>query len=72
VARCGFLDAVNEPARTAMVLTSPTLVFLALFGYFWPRGDNMIVTFRRGSRATGPSSTSSRSAPGVVARVSPD
>ncbi|OAI38624.1 hypothetical protein AYO40_06490, partial [Planctomycetaceae bacterium SCGC AG-212-D15] len=50
IARCGHLDAVNEPPRTASVLLSPTLVFLAFFGYFWPRGDNMVVTFRRGSR----------------------
>jgi SAM-dependent methyltransferase len=43
----GFLDAVTEPPRTGLILLSPVLLFLAFFGYFVPRGDNMLVTFRR-------------------------
>ena len=47
IARCGVLDAVNEPPRPGLVWTSPALLFAALFGYFFPRGDNMLVTFRK-------------------------
>lgn len=47
LARCGALDAVNEPPRPGLVWSSPALLFAAFFGYFLPRGDNMLVTFRR-------------------------
>jgi SAM-dependent methyltransferase len=42
----GLLDAAVEPPRTRLVLSSPDLLFFALFGYFFPLGDNMIVSFR--------------------------
>ena len=43
----GLVDVVVEPPRVGMVLCSPTLLFLAFFGYFLPTGDSMLVTFRR-------------------------
>jgi len=43
----GLLDAAVEPPRIGLVWKSPDLLFLAFFGYFLPRGDNMIVTFRK-------------------------
>jgi SAM-dependent methyltransferase len=43
----GFLDAAVEPPRVGLVWRSPDLIFFALFGYFLPRGDSMIVTFRK-------------------------
>jgi SAM-dependent methyltransferase len=42
----GLLDAAVEPPRTGLVLTSPDLLFLAFFGYFFPLGDNLVVSFR--------------------------
>jgi SAM-dependent methyltransferase len=45
--KCGQLDAAFEPPRTGLVLTSPSLIFNAFFGYFAPVGDNMIVSFRK-------------------------
>jgi SAM-dependent methyltransferase len=42
----GLLDAAVEPPRTGLVLRSPDLLFFAFFGYFFPRGDNVIVSFR--------------------------
>ena len=47
----GFLDAAVEPPRTDVVLRSPEMVFLAFFGYFVPRHDNILVTFRKASRS---------------------
>ena len=43
----GLLDAAVEPPRLGLILTRPELVFLAFFGYFFPLGDNMLVTFRK-------------------------
>jgi hypothetical protein len=43
----GLLDAAVEPPRTGLVLASPDLLFFALFGYFFPLKDNIVVTFRR-------------------------
>ena len=45
----GFLEVVVEPQRKAMVLRSPRLLFQAFFGYFFPAGDSMLVTFRKPS-----------------------
>jgi SAM-dependent methyltransferase len=42
----GLLDAAVEPPRTGLVLRSPDLLFFALFGYFFPLGDNIVVSFR--------------------------
>ncbi len=42
-----FLDAAVEPPNVQLVMTSPKLVFLALFGRLVNRNDNMLVTFRR-------------------------
>jgi hypothetical protein len=44
----GLLDAAVEPPRTGTVLRSPDLVLLAFFGYFFPLGDNIVVSFRKG------------------------
>lgn len=46
----GMLDAAVEPPRTDVVLRSPDLLFFAFFGYFFPLGDNIVVSFRKGSR----------------------
>ena len=43
----GLLNAAVEPPNTGVVVKSPAMLFLAFFGYFFPRGDNMIVTFRQ-------------------------
>ena len=43
----GLLDAAVEPPDVALVLRSPEMIFFALFGYFVPVGDYMLVTFRR-------------------------
>ncbi len=43
----GLLDAAVEPPNTSAVMRSPKLVFLAFFGYLFPRGDNMLVSFRK-------------------------
>jgi SAM-dependent methyltransferase len=43
----GLLDAAVEPPRAGLVLRSPDLLFFALFGYFFPLGDNIVVSFRR-------------------------
>ena len=42
----GLLDAAVEPPRPWVVLRSPGLLFFALFGYFFPLGDNIVVSFR--------------------------
>ena len=46
----GLLDAAVEPPRTGLVLRSPALLFLALYGYCFPPGDNILVTFRKNSQ----------------------
>ena len=43
----GLLDAAVEKPRLGLILTSPELVFWGFFGYFFPLGDNMMVTFRK-------------------------
>ena len=43
----GLLDSVVEPPQIGLVWRSPDLLFLALFGYFMPLGDNMLLTFRK-------------------------
>jgi SAM-dependent methyltransferase len=45
----GLLDAAVEPPRTSVVLRSPDLLFFAFFGYFFPLGDNIVVSFRKQS-----------------------
>jgi SAM-dependent methyltransferase len=47
VERRGALDAAVEPPHIGVILRSPDLWFLAFFGYFFPRGDNLLVTFRK-------------------------
>jgi hypothetical protein len=42
----GMLDAAVEPPDVRLVLRSPEMIFLALFGYFLPSGSNILVTFR--------------------------
>src|SRR5205823_4774742 len=42
-----FLDASVEPPDLLTILTSPDLLLLAFTGYFLPRGDNMMVAFRK-------------------------
>jgi hypothetical protein len=42
----GLLDAAVEPPDIRLVLRSPRMVLLALGGYFLPRHDNILVTFR--------------------------
>jgi SAM-dependent methyltransferase len=42
----GLLDAAVEPPKPGVVLRSPDLLFFALFGYFFPLGDNIVVSFR--------------------------
>jgi len=43
----GLFDAAIEPPRPWMVLTSPRLLGLAFLGSFVPRGDNMVISFRK-------------------------
>jgi len=43
----GLLDAAVEPPDIALVLRSPHLWLLAFGGYFLPRHDNILVTFRQ-------------------------
>jgi len=43
----GLLDAAVEPPDIALVLRSPDLWLLAFGGYFLPRHDNILVTFRQ-------------------------
>ena len=43
----GLLDAILEPPRMDVIWRSPDLWFFACFGYFFPPGDQMIVTFRK-------------------------
>ncbi len=45
----GLLDAAVEPPRKDLLWRSPQLLWWAIFGYFFPAGDTMIVTFRRPS-----------------------
>ena len=45
--KSGVLDTAVEPPRTDLVLRSPTLMFFAFFGYFFPAGDYITVTFRK-------------------------
>jgi 2-polyprenyl-3-methyl-5-hydroxy-6-metoxy-1,4-benzoquinol methylase len=42
-----LLDTAVEPPRTDLVAKSPELLFFALFGYFFPARDYMLVTFRK-------------------------
>lgn len=42
-----LLDVAIEPSRVGMVLTSPLLLFYALFGYFFPPRSEMEIFFRR-------------------------
>jgi len=52
VRRAGnLLDAAFEKPHLAMVLTSPKLWFLALFGYFFPPRSEMMILFRKNSGA---------------------
>ncbi len=44
----GQFDAVMERSQLFLVISSPKLWFWGLFGYFLPRGENMVVTFRKG------------------------
>jgi 2-polyprenyl-3-methyl-5-hydroxy-6-metoxy-1,4-benzoquinol methylase len=48
----GVIDVLFEPPRFRMVLSSPRMVLLALFGYFFPSKENMVVAFRRASTET--------------------
>jgi SAM-dependent methyltransferase len=41
----GLLDAAVEPPDVAMVMRSPSMLLLALGGYFVPRKDNIVATF---------------------------
>lgn len=43
----GLLDAAVEPPRSGLVLRSPDLLFFAFFGYCFPPGDNILVSFRK-------------------------
>ena len=43
----GLLDAAVEPPQIGTVLRSPELLVLAIVGYFLPRHDNILVTFRK-------------------------
>jgi SAM-dependent methyltransferase len=43
-----FLDASFEPPRPEVVWRSPSLLFSALFGGFFPSRENMIISFRKG------------------------
>jgi SAM-dependent methyltransferase len=43
----GLLDVVVGPPQVGLVTRSPDLIFLALFGYFLPLGDYIIVSFRK-------------------------
>jgi SAM-dependent methyltransferase len=47
VAKTGLLDTAVEPPRTSLVLRSPDLWLFAFFGYFLPRRDNILVSFRK-------------------------
>jgi SAM-dependent methyltransferase len=42
----GLLDAAVEPPDIALLLRSPEMALLAFGGYFLPRHDNILVTFR--------------------------
>ncbi len=42
----GFLNALYEPPRLRLILTSPILIFYAVAGYFFPTRANMIIFFR--------------------------
>jgi SAM-dependent methyltransferase len=42
----GLLDAAVEAPNVSLVLRSPEMWLLAFCGYFLPRGDNILVTFR--------------------------
>ena len=43
----GYIDAVGEPPRFDVLLSSPELIAKAFFGYFFPNRTNMIVSFRK-------------------------
>ena len=45
--KSGLLDTAVEPPRTSLVLRSPDLLFSAFFGYFFPPGDWILVSFRK-------------------------
>ena len=50
----GLLDAAVEPPDIALILRSPEMVLLAFVGYFLPRHDNILVTFRSRQPEIGP------------------
>jgi SAM-dependent methyltransferase len=43
----GMIDVVVEPLRRGVILRSPTLLFYALLGYFFPPPGNMVISFRK-------------------------
>ena len=43
----GFFDGAVEPPRPGLLLRSPALLYLAFFGYFVQRKDNMVVLFKK-------------------------
>lgn len=43
----GMLDSAVEPPPWGKILTSPKLIFLGLFGYFFRTPGNMAITFRK-------------------------
>ena len=43
----GFLDAAVEPPKPSVVWRSPEMILLAVFGFFFPLGDNMLAGFRK-------------------------
>ena len=48
VLRAGnMLDAAFEPPRIGMVMTSPLMLFYALFGYFFPPRTEMMILFHK-------------------------
>jgi 2-polyprenyl-3-methyl-5-hydroxy-6-metoxy-1,4-benzoquinol methylase len=47
IAKTGLLDTAVEPPRTGLVLRSPKLLLFAFLGFFLPRRDYILVTFRK-------------------------
>ena len=43
----GFMDSAVEERHAGLLLRAPDLLFLAFFGYFLPRGDDCLITFRK-------------------------
>jgi 2-polyprenyl-3-methyl-5-hydroxy-6-metoxy-1,4-benzoquinol methylase len=50
----GLLDTAYEPPKIGVVLTSPELIFLAFFGYFFPAGNNTLAIFRNHCKVAKP------------------